>query len=79
MITQATYLTDYRIRVLFDDGTRRDIDLYGFLSSSKMPLVRKYLDLEKFRQFKIEDGTLAWGDNEFDLNPINIYKGKYDA
>lgn len=24
-------------------------------------------------------GTLCWGDNEFDLNPMNIYQGKYDA
>lgn len=24
-------------------------------------------------------GTLCWGDNEFDLNPMNIYNGKYDA
>ena len=79
MIKQATYLADYRIKVLFDDGTSRDIDLYGFLSQSRLPIIRQYLDLDKFRQFRVEDGTLAWGDTEFDLNPINIYKGQYDA
>ena len=79
MIKQATYLADYRIKVLFDDGTSRDIDLYGFLSQSRLPIIRQYLDLDKFRQFRVEDGTLAWGDNELDLNPINIYKGQYDA
>ena len=79
MIKQATYLADYRIKVLFDDGTSRDIDLYGFLSQSRLPIIRQYLDLDKFRQFRVEDGTLAWEDNEFDLNPINIYKGQYDA
>lgn len=79
MIKQATYLADYRIKVLFDDGTTRDIDLYGFLSKSRLPIIRQYLDLDKFRQFRVEDGTLAWGDNEFDLNPINIYRGQYDA
>jgi hypothetical protein len=31
-----------------------------------------------FKQFRIEDGTICWGDNEFDLNPVNIYKGDYD-
>ncbi len=79
MIKQATYLADYRIKVLFDDGTTRDIDLYGFLSKSRLPIIRQYLDLDKFRQFSVEDGALAWGDNEFDLNPINIYRGQYDA
>ncbi|MBQ4433221.1 MAG: DUF2442 domain-containing protein [Bacteroidales bacterium] len=44
-----------------------------------MPIIRQYLDLDKFRQFRVEDGALAWGDNEFDLNPINIYRGQYDA
>lgn len=79
MITQATYLTGYSINVLFDDGTRKNIDLYEFLSNSKLPMVRKYLDIEKFRQFRIEDGTLVWGENELDLNPMNIYDGVYDA
>jgi len=31
------------------------------------------------KQFHIKMGMLCWGDNEFDLNPMNIYKGKYDA
>ena len=41
MIKQATYLADYRIKVLFDDGTTRDIDLYGFLSKSRLPIIRQ--------------------------------------
>ena len=79
MITNATYLTGYRIEVEFDNGSKRTIDLQNFLENSNNKLIRKFLKLSLFRKFKVEDGTLAWGDNEFDLNPMNIEAGKYDA
>lgn len=79
MITNAVYLSGYRIEVEFDNGTKRTIDLQNFLENSKNAIVRRFLNLSRFRQFRIEDGTLAWGDNEFDLNPANIAEGKYDA
>lgn len=79
MITNAVYLSGYRIEVEFDNGTKRTIDLQNFLENSKNAIVRRFLNLSRFRQFRIEDGTLAWGDNEFDLNPTNIAEGKYDA
>ncbi len=79
MITNAIYLTGYRIEVEFDNGSKRTIDLQNFLESSNNKLIRKFLKLSLFQKFKVEDGTLAWGDNEFDLNPMNIESGKYDA
>ena len=79
MIQKAEYIKNYQIKVYFTDGKIRTIDLFNFLSTSNHPLINKFLDLELFKQFRIEMGTLCWGDNEFDLNPMNIYKGKYDA
>ena len=79
MIKKAEYIKDYRIKVYFTDGTIRTIDLFNFLSTSDHPLISKFLNIELFKQFRIEMGTLCWGNNEFDLNPMNIYKGKYDA
>lgn len=79
MIKKAEYIKDYQIKVYFIDGKIRTIDLFNFLSTSNHPLISKFLDMELFKQFRIEMGTLCWGDNEFDLNPISIYKGKYDA
>lgn len=79
MIQKAEYIKDYQIKVYFADGKIRTIDLFNFLSTSNHPLINKFLDMELFKQFRIEMGTLCWGDNEFDLNPMNIYKGKYDA
>ena len=79
MITNAIYLTGYRIEVEFDNGLKKTIDLQNLLENSNNKLIRKFLKLSLFRKFKVEDGTLVWGDNEFDLNPMNIETGKYDA
>ena len=79
MITNAVYLLDYRIEVEFDNGSKRIIDLQNFLENSDNKLIRKFLKHSLFQQFHIEDGTLVWGDNEFDINPMNIEAGKYDA
>lgn len=79
MNSKAIYIKDYQIEVHFNDGKIRTIDLFNFLSTSNHPLINKFLDMELFKQFRIEMGTLCWGDNEFDLNPLNIYNGKYDA
>ncbi|MDP2889194.1 MAG: DUF2442 domain-containing protein [Bacteroidota bacterium] len=79
MIQKAEYIKDYQIEVYFTDGNTRTIDLFTFLSTSKHPLINKYLNIELFKQFRIEMGTICWGDNEFDLNPMNIYNGRYDA
>ena len=49
------------------------------MSKSKHPLIRKFLNKNLFKDFRIEDGTLCWGDNEFDINPHNIRNGIYDA
>ena len=79
MIQKAEYIKDYQLKVYFADGKIRTIDLLDFLSTSNHPLINKFLDVSLFKQFRIEMGTLCWGDNEFDLNPMNIYIGKYDA
>ena len=78
-ITQATYLHDYLIEVTFKDGAVRVIDLENFFKTSSLKLVRKFYPPHMFKQFRVEDGVLCWGDNECDINPHNIYIGRYDA
>jgi hypothetical protein len=78
-ITNAIHLHDYLIEVTFKDGTVRVIDLEEFFKTSHLQLVRKFYPLELFKQFRVEDGVLCCGDNECDINPHNIYIGKYDA
>jgi hypothetical protein len=79
MIRDVKYLKDYQLKVFFLDGTVKEIDLYPFMSSSSHPLIRKFLNKRLFKDFRIEYGALAWGDNEFDINPVNIYEGDFDV
>ena len=78
MIKEAEYIRDYQLKILFEDGTEKIIDLYSFISTSDHPLIRKYLDLDFFKKFYIDCGTVCWGNNEFDINPMKVYQGFYD-
>jgi hypothetical protein len=77
-VLSAKYLGDYRLEITFRDGVVKKIDLQNLLENSTHPLTRKFLDKELFKQFYVDRITICWGDNEFDLNPFNIYDGKYD-
>lgn len=79
MITEAQYKGDYKILVCFDDGTMHLADFRGFISQSALPCVRKYLDLDLFRQFSVNEWGLCWGENEFDINPLSIHNGDFDV
>lgn len=73
MIKEAIYIEDYKILVKFHDGVERLLDLQTFLQNVALPNVRKYLDPELFKTFYITPWGLCWGDNEWDINPIDIY------
>jgi len=79
MIASAKYLHDYLIEVTFKDRTTRVIDLESFFKTSSLKLVVKYAAPKSFKRFRVEDGTLCWGDNECEINPYYIYEGRFDA
>jgi hypothetical protein len=78
-VTKAEYLHGYLIEVTFFDNSVRVVDLENFFTTSKFGLIRKFAPMEQFKQFRIEDGSLAWGDNECDINPYSLYVGEFDA
>ena len=79
MIKSVEHIKDYLLHVTFKDGQERLIDLYPFLSTSTFPFVSKYLDLDLFKQVRVDYGTVAWGDNDMDINPLSIYYGEFEA
>lgn len=64
-IIKAEHIAGYVIKIFFSDGTVQNVDFGPFLESSIHPEVRKFLNLKKFRQFKVKHNDLMWGD--FDL------------
>ena len=46
-IESAKYLSDFAIRIKFNDGNERLVDFKPFLSKSLHPSIQKYLDENK--------------------------------
>ncbi len=74
----AEYIKEYKIKVVFEDGTERVINIKPFLNKSTNPLIKQYLDLNLFRKFHVEYGALCWEGNVFDISPEAIYRGDFD-
>lgn len=77
-IEEAEYVDGYRLRLFFDDGTIQVVDFHNYLRDAPRPWITKYWDLEEFKNFRLVDGDLMWGD--FDLIfPIgDLYNGKIE-
>ena len=71
-VINATYLNDYTIELVFDDKKRQLIDFLPALRNN--PVCKKYLDMDEFKKFKIEDGNIVWGRNwDMIFTPESLY------
>ncbi len=75
-IIKAKYVSGYKIRLTFNDGTARVMDFEPFLSKARNPDTADYLDLKKFKEFRIEFGDLIWGDYQMIFPIMDLYKGQ---
>ena len=78
-IDSASYLSDYAIRVKFNDGIEKLVDFKPFLSKALHPLIKKYLDEKQFSNFNLIDGNLNWNDYEMVFPILDLYNGKIEA
>ncbi len=77
-IDAAKYLSDYVIRIKFNDGNERLVDFKPFLSKSHHPSIKKYLDEDKFSNFLLIDGNLNWNDYDMIFPLSDLYKGQLE-
>ncbi len=61
-IVRAEPVADYKLRLSFSDGVERVIDFEPFLRRSRNPMIRAYLEPQKFANFTLEYGNLLWDD-----------------
>ena len=71
-ITQAQRESEYRIYLEFEDGSKGTANLLPYLKPDTVFEV--FLDIEYFKKFRIEYGTLVWGDGEVDIAPETLYE-----
>jgi hypothetical protein len=75
-ITEARYISDYKIRLTFNDGTVRVMDFEPFLRKARNPDLTQYRRLRKFQQFRLHYGDLMWGDYEMIFPITDLHRGE---
>lgn len=68
-VVQAQYRGAHRIRVVFNDGSEGTISFRRWL---KGPVFEPLKDLDYFRRFFLDGGTVAW-PNGADIAPETLY------
>lgn len=68
-VIEAEYRGGYRIRVRFTDGLDGTVDFETWLQG---PIFEPLRELEFFRQFFLDGGTVAW-PNGADITPETLY------
>ena len=73
-IVQVVRLTDYELKLSFSDGVERVIDFEPFLRRSRNPMIRAYLDQQKFASFRLEHGNFIWDDYRLCFPIADLYE-----
>lgn len=69
-VKAAEPLQGFTMRLLFEDGTEKEVDLEPYLRGPIFEPLRE--NPERFRAVIIEGGTIAW-DNGADIDPDVLY------
>lgn len=75
-IVRVERLFDYKLKLYFSDGAERVVDFEPVLSSSQNPMIRAYLDPQKFEAFRLEHGALIWDDYGLCFPIADLYDGR---
>jgi len=70
-IIEANYLRNHEIKLNFEDGSVGKVDLGKYIEQGT--IFDKLRDMEYFKSFQIEYGTLVWGKGELDIAPETLY------
>ncbi|MDR4499111.1 MAG: DUF2442 domain-containing protein [Candidatus Scalindua sp.] len=73
-IISAEYIGEHKIKLSFNNNTIQLVDFFPFLNSSLNPLIRKYLDKQEFKKFKIDNGDLEWNDYDLCFPIADLYE-----
>ena len=74
-VTEAKYVSGYKLLLTFNDGAVRVVDFGPFLEKARNPDTTDYRDLKKFKQFHLQDGDLMWGDYQMIFPIMDLYRG----
>jgi hypothetical protein len=75
-VTEAKYVSGYKLRLTFNDGTTRVFDFEPFLRRAQNPDISQYWQLRKFKSFHLHYGNLMWGDYEMIFPIEDLHRGE---
>lgn len=70
-ITKAQYLEEFKVKVWFNDGLEKIVDLKNYIYSKKHPFFQPLKQVEEFKKFQVHK-TLVW-DNGADIAPEYLH------
>jgi len=70
-IKEARYVKDYLIELKFENGKTGIVDLREY--KDKGEVFKDFINIEYFKNFSINYGTLVWGNGEVDIAPETLY------
>ena len=72
-VTQAEYIEDYKIKIVFNDKKQGVVDLEKIIFNDTRPIFKELRNKDKFSQIKVDMDTIVW-KNGLDLAPEFLYK-----
>lgn len=72
-IKKAEYIEEFRISLTFDNGEKKIIDFYSFLKKANNPMTYQFLDIEKFKKFRLYNGDLIWPKHEMAFSAETLF------
>lgn len=72
-VKKAKYVEDYKLLLTFNDKTKKVVDFDEILDHFEGQVFQPLKDIDYFKLFKIECGTVAW-PNEADVSPDYLYE-----
>lgn len=67
-VESAKYYEDYKITIVFNDGSSHLIDLKNTIFSDSRAIINALKDLSLFKDFTIKNHTISWS-NGLDFAP----------
>ena len=74
-IKNAEYIDRYIIKFDFNDGHEQFVDFESYLKSQNHPQVKRYWDINNFKNFRIDNADIVvWGKNwDLCFDVSNLY------
>lgn len=58
-VIKANYVKDFQVKILFNDGLEKIVNLKDYINSKKHPFFQPLINTDEFKKFLVQK-TLVW-------------------